>query len=636
MKTTLQILLFTVLLGVSFSLMAQSPGGVGTTNLTAWWNPDNLPLGNATTWTTLYPTGASAIVLTDGSAPYATVTNTPSGNHSNYNKTLDFTGNLANSTGAMALERTGTLNLINNNLSTSQGTFFAVYFMNDATSNQHIVDYRETSGDAIQFRKLANMRYAITTSNSLNAARDFPDDGKPMIMCSQGNKSTSTSLKTRLRCLDIAGTPVNSSASTGGQLGLTVGMRKANATSFNGAFQSYLSELIFFNTNLGLIDLLKVESYLAVKYGITLDPSSATAGGYLTSAGGASWDPTTILFFHNDVIGIGRDDASALLQKQSHSFDDAQRIYLSTLVSSTLLNTGTFTNDISYVMMGHNNAVLNETALATAEMPSGQNLMNRIAREYRVTNTNFVNTFSIDITLNNFTNFTTNPSELCLLVDNDDDFTNATVLRAGLTFSINGNVVTVAGISNVHIPADSTRFITLASITTPAPVSLLSFDATLQKKNVVLRWASATELDFEAYSLQHSLDGKTWRDLTTIAGKGDHSEYEYLHTTPMVGENFYRLKMLDIDNQEAISDTRMIYFHTEEVLKAYPNPVTSILWLEGNQAALRSIRIINQLGQDLKLPVVITADDKAFVDFSKLPKGVYWIKSTDTELKVVH
>ncbi len=639
-RTILSFLMMIGLTVLTQSTTAQSPGGVGTTNLTAWWNPDVLPLGDATSWSTMYPAGASAIVLTDGSAPYASVTNTPTGNHSNYNKTIDFTGNVANAAGPMAMEKTGTLNLLDNNATTAQGTFFAVYFFSNSASGQHIVDYRESGGDAIQFRKLSNMRYATTTSNSVNATKDFTEDGMPMLMSAQGNKVSTTSLEIKLRSLDWTGPGTNSSAATGGQLGLTVGMRKANSSSYTGPFQSFLSELIFFNTDLGFIDMLKVESYLAVKYGITLDPLAATSGGYLTSASTAIWDPTATLTFHNDVIGIGRDDGSTLMQKQSHSFDDIQRIYLNSLATSTASNTGTFTNDISYVMMGHNLGALNETAAATAEMPSGMNLVNRIGREYRVTNTNMSNTFSIDMTLTNFTNFTSNPGELCLLVDTDDDFSNATVFKVPsnrLGFAVNGNVVTISGISTAQIPLDSTRYLALASFTIPAPIDLVNFDAKALYKTVLLNWQSGAEYNFSHFNIQHSLNATDWADLANVEGKGSDSQYEFVHNTPNMTANYYRLKMTDIDNSSVFSDLKIVEF-TNGNVKVYPNPVTNILWIEGSAKELQSIKVYNHLGQEIghQLSFEYSNTNLVTIDFSTLAKGIYSIKTINSETKFIH
>ena len=91
------------------NLFSQSPGNVGLVNLTAWFKPDLLPLGNVNSWTTTYPTGAGSLTVTDNVTPFPLATNTPLNNVSNYNMTIEFTGNsLAN---LKALTNTTSLNL---------------------------------------------------------------------------------------------------------------------------------------------------------------------------------------------------------------------------------------------------------------------------------------------------------------------------------------------------------------------------------------------------------------------------------------------------------------------------------------------------------------------------------------------
>jgi hypothetical protein len=63
-------------------------------------------------------------------------------------------------------------------------------------------------------------------------------------------------------------------------------------------------------------DLQKVHSYLAIKYGITLNSGGTN---YINSSGSTVWSTATNSGYNNNIFGIGRDDASGLYQKQSHS-----------------------------------------------------------------------------------------------------------------------------------------------------------------------------------------------------------------------------------------------------------------------------------------------------------------------------
>src|SRR5690606_24030803 len=88
----------------------------------------------------------------------------------------------------------------------------------------------------------------------------------------------------------------------------------------NRIFQGDIAEVIYFGAALTEVQQDQVESYLAVKYGITL--GGATPTDYVDSVGTVFWAGTANATYHNDVAGIGRDDASALNQKQSRSVND--------------------------------------------------------------------------------------------------------------------------------------------------------------------------------------------------------------------------------------------------------------------------------------------------------------------------
>ncbi|RKE94940.1 LamG-like jellyroll fold domain-containing protein [Ichthyenterobacterium magnum] len=70
----------------------------------------------------------------------------------------------------------------------------------------------------------------------------------------------------------------------------------------------------------------RIQSYLAIKYGITLG-TNGTSQDYVNSDGTVIWDVNTGTpaedVFNHDIAGIGRDDASDLLQKQSRSVNNA-------------------------------------------------------------------------------------------------------------------------------------------------------------------------------------------------------------------------------------------------------------------------------------------------------------------------
>ena len=93
------------------------------------------------------------------------------------------------------------------------------------------------------------------------------------------------------------------------------------STSFVGHPRDWkgpASEIIAYTTQVTAAERQKIDSYLAIKYGITLTTN------YVSTSGTTIY--TTSSPYVNNIIGIGRDDIEALNQRQSHYDSDDVRI----------------------------------------------------------------------------------------------------------------------------------------------------------------------------------------------------------------------------------------------------------------------------------------------------------------------
>lgn len=122
-------------------------------------------------------------------------------------------------------------------------------------------------------------------------------------------------------------------------------------------FVGLIPELIVFNRVLDREERLKVASYLALKYGITLTEGNAT---YLNSQGEIIWNGEAHPAYHHNIAGIGRDDASGLLQPQSSSSNSPNLLSIAAL--------GRIENG-NFLVWGDND-LTPALALKTAGMPA--------------------------------------------------------------------------------------------------------------------------------------------------------------------------------------------------------------------------------------------------------------------------
>jgi len=133
----------------------------------------------------------------------------------------------------------------------------------------------------------------------------------------------------------------------------TIGNRHSGGSLF---FEGEIVEVISYSSRIAGIELSQIESYLALKYGLTLDQS--TPQNYINSNGITIYDANGIFDeFDSNIAGIGRDDASGLNQKQSRSsFEDALvTIGNGTIADDNLSNPNDFDDDMSFMIWGHNN-----------------------------------------------------------------------------------------------------------------------------------------------------------------------------------------------------------------------------------------------------------------------------------------
>ncbi len=420
------------------------------------------------------------------------------------------------------------------------------------------------------------------------------------------------------------------------------GFRNGNATA-EQFLDGYIAEVITYNTPLTTAEIRRVESYLGIKYGITLDNSAGGANGdYLASDASTIWDADVNSAFHNDVILIGRDDNSDLLQKQSQSKDDSLTVYIDALAADNASNTGTITNNESFLVIGHNGERL--MAHAPQESPSG--IISRFNREWKITNTNFTDTYSLVMEWEEEGAFDIN--DIRLLVDDDGNFSDATTLKHGdLGLSITEGSIIIGGISTSVIPANSTRYITIGSTTfsTSLPMELIGFEAIPndEQHNVTLNWSTASEKNNDFFTVEKSANVDDWEAVSQISGAGNSEErldYEVIDSRPYPGLSYYRLKQTDFDGQFSYSPIKPVTLGNgpSKKLSLYPNPAQDQIVIVGSHLDVSPMHVYNVQGQDVSNLTRWQegpAPQTILLDISRLDHGIYTISGTDTSLKFV-
>lgn len=449
---------------------------------------------------------------------------------------------------------------------------------------------------------------------------------------------------------DLRGVP-NGVSGNGRGNGITLGAatngwRVATTTGIcigsnmdNGEFmQGGMGEYIVYPSILSATNVLKVESYLAIKYGTTLG-NSASPSSYLSSSSAVIWTANSP--YQQNIIGIARDDNSGLVQRQSHQYDDTVRIYLGTLATTNLNNASSFTLDQSFVVMGSNTGKLCATAASIAEMPTGLvncALYSRLEREWCVKRTNMAQNFNLDIKLNACgAPGSVNVNHLRLLVDDDGNFANGGTQcyyigdGTGINFTYSNPTITVSGINTTHIPNNTTRYITIASINsaTPLPVTLLYFDAKMKSsRKVEAIWATESEVNSSHFELYRSANLFDWELAGTYPAAGTSNEilhYKEEDVQPLFGTSYYQLKMIDTDGKYVLSDIRSVNLEALDLLSLSPNPASHTMTVSGNGVQSKVLRFTDELGKTISPEFLSEGINQVTIDISDLANGVYFV-----------
>ncbi|MCF2445698.1 T9SS type A sorting domain-containing protein [Dyadobacter sp. CY345] len=207
----------------------------------------------------------------------------------------------------------------------------------------------------------------------------------------------------------------------------------------------------------------------------------------------------------------------------------------------------------------------------------------------------------------------------------------------GLKDDVNIVYATVKTDSNLGIPSSGnvtpSNDLQSAPVTIcmPLPVKLISFEVQKESELANLNWSTSEETNSERFEIEHSLNGKQWKAIGSVASSGDskiRKEYSFGHNSPSGGENYYRLKMIDRDLTYAYGPIRSTRFDNIK-LEIYPNPAADVLNVKsGNWDNISNIQLISTSGLS-----VYNSGSKPLdkVDVKNLSTGIYLIKITTTD-----
>ncbi|MES2772750.1 MAG: T9SS type A sorting domain-containing protein [Bacteroidota bacterium] len=330
-------------LRLAYTIPVSAPGGLST-NLKLWLKGSLASAigGNVTNWTDNSGAGNDANTLT-GTGPLLT----PGAINGNPSVTMSGAGGIIGSiVPTMTSNRSSAFIVTKAGTAVNRGVFSVGNGGTDISGNVNAVMFIASNGvtnvgtyrnAAIRGRYInadAVTNYHLYTSLFNASSNLFYNEGKPATTAAFAQQNYSIS-----------------KFSLGGWL----------TSGVLGNFSNgEIAELIMYDRDVTTTEQQNIQSYLAIKYGITIDQTTAT--NYTNAAGTVVWDATLNATYKNNIFGIGQDDADGLLQSQSVSLN-TNRVRIS---NPSSLVTG------SFFLVGDNN--LSITPAAQGGLPGGATL----------------------------------------------------------------------------------------------------------------------------------------------------------------------------------------------------------------------------------------------------------------------
>ncbi len=229
----------------------------------------------------------------------------------------------------------------------------------------------------------------------------------------------------------------------------------------------------------------------------------------------------------------------------------------------------------------------------------------------------------------------------------DGNFTggNNTAMTVDGTVSVGGNLSvgngsTIAGGGTVTVAGSCSDGSSTFCGTGPLPVKLLFFKAFAANGRMELAWATASELNFDYFTIERSANGSSFHEIGKVQGHGttdSRNDYSFQDINPIAGKMYYRLKNVDFDGFTEYSSIVSADFADSKKVNLYPNPIVNgnvniqFNFVPGQDV---QIQIMDLMGK-VKDAQVWNGNESQFTIPVSLEPGSYVIKIVTSEFSSV-
>ncbi len=168
------------------------------------------------------------------------------------------------------------------------------------------------------------------------------------------------------------------------------------------------------------------------------------------------------------------------------------------------------------------------------------------------------------------------------------------------------------------------------------PVVLSRFESEERDMSIMLSWTTEIEIGTDNFVIEHSATGRGFEEIAEVqstGSDGSSSNYTYMHNTPSFGENYYRLKMIDLDGSYNYSNIRLTRLEVETAeMSISPNPARSserlkVTWYPRKGQDQAYLNILDPNGRNLHKKIIFEGTN--YVRLPVLIEGIYFVMIED-------
>jgi len=411
-----------------------------------------------------------------------------------------------------------------------------------------------------------------------------------------------------------------------------------------------LAEEMTFNKALSEAELRRVESYLSLKYGITLGNNQAggAAIAYMESDGTIIWNQQT--GYHNYVIGLGRDNAAGnsglnkLKTTSVSSLNGSTDILI--LANGSVSAPAALTNDKSFLLTGNNAGTLATPLWLGANHAGPVTTIGAMtARIWAVQKTgtfagNVIMEFDMS-QVNGPAGYGTNANaDIRLLIDDNLNFIDGSA--GEYTISPTAGYATTGGKIDFAVPYSDlpagTSYFALGSVnesTGPLPVHFTDIQVNCEASAARVQWTTGSETNNHFYTVERASESKGFVGIGSLPGAGNSSSsihYTWYDEHPETGISYYRIRQTDYNGQFGFSAAVVLQSCLPLQAALYPNPFfgSTTLFIETKADDSVSWQVFDMTGHRIKTSkseeVIREGLTEICIDLTAYASGVYILK----------